>query len=244
MWGGKLVVSEVMLGVTSILLFGTILAIILYYRRIRGLNQEYESAKGIVNNIVVGIDKEFSRQKDRVIFFAQKIEDILLDNKHIAEKVEAYKNRLNEINDAVTNNVPQLDEKFSEKLEEIRNDVSELKEVQERVLKKLVEVEKIKKEDDVSEVKIKAAIPIRKEKALEPLTETELMVLETIGREGEKTAPEIRDKITLTREHTARLMKKLYKDGYLERDTHKMPYVYRLKEEMKKILKKREVSDS
>jgi hypothetical protein len=238
------VVSEVMLGVTSILLFGTILAIILYYRRIRGLNQEYESAKGIVNNIVVGIDREFSRQKDRVIFFAQKIEDILLDNKNIAEKVEAYENRLNEINDAVTNNVPHFDEKISEKLEEMRNDVSELKEVQERVLKKLVEVEKIKKEDDVSEVKIKAAIPIRKEKALEPLTETELMVLETIGREGEKTAPEIREKITLTREHTARLMKKLYKDGYLERDTHKMPYVYRLKEEMKKILKKREVSDS
>ena len=233
-----------MLGVTSILLFGTILAIILYYRRIRGLNQEYESAKGIVNNIVLGIDREFSRQKDRVIFFAQKIEDILLDNKNIAEKVEAYENRLNEINDAVTNNVPQFDEKFSEKLEEMRNDVSELKEVQERVLKKLVEVEKIKKEDDVSDVKIKAAIPIRKEKALEPLTETELRVLETIGREGEKTAPEIRDKITLTREHTARLMKKLYKDGYLERDTHKMPYVYRLKEEMKKILKKREVSDS
>ena len=233
-----------MLGVTSILLFGTILAIILYYRRIRGLNQEYESAKGIVNNIVLGIDREFSRQKDRVIFFAQKIEDILLDNKNIAEKVEAYENRLNEINDAVTNNVPQFDEKFSKKLEEMRNDVSELKEVQERVLKKLVEVEKIKKEDDVSDVKIKAAIPIRKEKALEPLTETELMVLETIGREGEKTAPEIREKITLTREHTARLMKKLYKDGYLERDTHKMPYVYRLKEEMKKILKKREVSDS
>lgn len=232
-----------MLGVTSLLLFATILVIILYYRRIRGLNQEYESAKGVVNNIVVGIDREFSRQKDRVIFFAQKIEDILLDNKNIAKKVEAYENRLNDINDVITN-IPQFDEKFSEQLEEMRNDVSELKEAQERVLRKLVEVEKIKKEDDVSEVKIKAAIPIRKEKALEPLTETELRVLETIGREGEKTAPEIRDKITLTREHTARLMKKLYKDGYLERDTHKMPYVYRLKEEMKKILKKREVSNS
>ena len=97
-------------------------------------------------------------------------------------------------------------------------------------------VEKIKQEVHVPEVKIEAAIPIRKESALAPLTETELMVLETIGKEGEKTAPEIREKIGLTREHTARLMKKLYKDGYLERDTHKMPYVYRLKEEMKKIL--------
>jgi DNA-binding MarR family transcriptional regulator len=68
------------------------------------------------------------------------------------------------------------------------------------------------------------------------------MVIEIIGKEGEKTAPEIREKINLTREHTARLMKKLYKNGYLERDTHKMPYVYRLKEEMQKILKKRETS--
>ena len=71
-----------------------------------------------------------------------------------------------------------------------------------------------------------------------------MMVLETIGKEGEKTAPEIREKIGLTREHSARLMKKLYKDGYLERDTHKMPYVYRLKEEMQKILKRREAKAS
>ena len=74
--------------------------------------------------------------------------------------------------------------------------------------------------------------------------ETELAVLEIISREVEKTAPEIREKIGLTREHSARLMKKLYKDGYLERDTHKMPYVYRLKKEMEKILKKRETSFS
>ena len=111
-------------------------------------------------------------------------------------------------------------------------------------MEKLVEIEKIKYEKPAPEVKIKAAIPIKKEKVLEPLTETELMVLETIGQEGEKTAPEIQKLIGLTREHTARLMKKLYKDGYLERDTHKMPYVYRLKEEMEKILKRREINPS
>jgi len=96
----------------------------------------------------------------------------------------------------------------------------------------------------LSEVKIEAAIPIKKDKALAHLTQTELLVLETINKEGEKTAPEIREKISLTREHTARLMKKLYKDGYMERDTHRMPYVYRLKREMQKILKKREGSAS
>jgi DNA-binding MarR family transcriptional regulator len=140
--------------------------------------------------------------------------------------------------------VPNVEEKFSGQFKEVCNEVLDIKETQDRVMKKLVEIEKSKQEAYASEVKIEAAIPIKKEKALEPLTETELMVLETIGKEGEKTAPEIREKIGLTREHTARLMKKLYKDGYLERDTHKMPYIYRLKEEMKKILKKREVSSS
>jgi DNA-binding MarR family transcriptional regulator len=126
----------------------------------------------------------------------------------------------------------------------MRSEVKGIKQAQEKVMKKVVEIEKIKQEVYVPEAKIEAAIPIKREKALEPLTETELMVLETISKEGEKTAPEIREKIGLTREHTARLMKKLYKDGYLERDTHRMPYIYQLKEEMQKILKRREAKTS
>jgi hypothetical protein len=34
-------------------------------------------------------------------------------------------------------------------------------------------------------------------------------------------------------------MKKLYEDGYLERDTRKLPYVYSIKEEMLRILRRR-----
>ena len=91
-----------------------------------------------------------------------------------------------------------------------------------------------------AKAKIETVIPIRKEKALAPLTETELSVLNILATEGAKTAPEIRDRIKLTREHTARLMKKLYEAGYLERDTRKMPYAYRIKKEMLRILKKTE----
>jgi len=237
------VVSEGMLVVTSVLLFGTISTLLLYYRRIRMLNQEYNRAKGLVNNIVVSVDRQFSRQKDRVLFFAQKIEDILLDNKKVTKKVEEYEGRLSNLTKIIAD-VPHIEDKFLEQLNEMRSEVGDMKEAHARVIKKLIEIEKIKKEAYIPEVQIEAAIPIKRERALEPLTETELMVLETIGKEGEKTAPEIRENIGLTREHTARLMKKLYKDGYLERDTHKMPYVYRLKEEMQKILKKREASAS
>ena len=47
--------------------------------------------------------------------------------------------------------------------------------------------------------------------------------------------------IKLTREHTARLMKKLYEGGYLERRAEKTPYAYSVKEEMLKLLRKSEV---
>jgi DNA-binding MarR family transcriptional regulator len=236
-------VSEGMLVVTSVMLTVTVLAIFLYYRRLKVLRYEYERARGVVEDIVVGVDTQFRRQKDRVLYIAEKVEAASVENKKVANRIEEYEGRLSEITKSV-GDVPQIEERISGQLRAMRSEVEGIKDAQNKVMQKLVEIEKAKQEVYVPEVKIEAAIPIKRERALEPLTETELMVLETIGKEGEKTAPEIRELIGLTREHTARLMKKLYKDGYLERDTHKMPYMYRLKEEMQKILKRREANAS
>lgn len=232
-------VSEGMLVATSALLIATVLAVFLYYRRLKSLRYEYERARGVVEDIVVGVDTQFRRQKDRVLYVAEKIEAASIENKKVVNRIEEYEGQLTSLA-KVVGDVPHIEERFSGQLMAMRSEVEGIKEAQNKVMQKLGEIEKIKQEPYVPEVKIEAAIPIKREKALEPLTETELMVLETIGKEGEKTAPDIREMIGLTREHTARLMKKLYKDGYLERDTHKMPYVYRLKEEMQKILKRRE----
>jgi Fic family protein len=91
-----------------------------------------------------------------------------------------------------------------------------------------------------TETSVEAAITIRRDKALAPLTQTELSALELFASEGPKTAPEIKERIKLSREHTARLMKKLYESGYLERDTNKIPFKYNVKKEMEKLLKKPE----
>ena len=224
------------------MLFGTISVLFLYYKRIITLRHEYHNAKGIVSHIVLSIDNQLSRQKEGVLYVAQKIEDISVENQQFAKKVEKYEEKLTELSNRITDSAPDVEKKVSGQIKEIKDEFEAIKQTQEKVMEKLVEIEKIKYERPAPEVKIKAAIPIKKEKALEPLTETELNVLETINKQGEKTAPEIQKLIGLTREHTARLMKKLYKDGYLERDTHKMPYIYRLKEEMEKILKRRELN--
>ena len=81
-------------------------------------------------------------------------------------------------------------------------------------------------------------VPIKRDKALASLTNTEITVLEMLSSEGAKTAPEIKERVELSREHTARLMKKLYEGGYLEREVGKIPFKYSVKKEMEKFLKK------
>ena len=66
-------VSEGMLVVTAVLLAVTVLAVFLYYRRLKVLRYEYEKARGVVEDIVVGIDTQFRRQKDRVLYVAEKV---------------------------------------------------------------------------------------------------------------------------------------------------------------------------
>jgi chromosome segregation ATPase len=85
-------------------------------------------------------------------------------------------------------------------------------------------------------------VPIKRDKALASLTNTEVAVLEMLSAEGSKTAPEIKERVQLSREHTARLMKKLYEEGYLEREVGKIPFRYSVKKEMERFLKKEEPS--
>ena len=94
----------------------------------------------------------------------------------------------------------------------------------------------------VPEVRSEPVISIKRDKAMATLTDTEITVLEMLSSEGPKTAPEIKDRVHLSREHTSRLMKKLYEEGYLEREVGKIPFSYSIKKEMEKLLKKPETS--
>ena len=87
-------------------------------------------------------------------------------------------------------------------------------------------------------------IPIKRDKALAALTDTEITVLEMLSKEGAKTAPEIKERVSLSREHTARLMKKLYEEGYLEREVGKIPFKYSIKKEMESLMQKVERNQS
>jgi predicted HTH transcriptional regulator len=93
-------------------------------------------------------------------------------------------------------------------------------------------------------VSSQTVIPLKRDKALAVLTHTEITVLEMLSKEGAKTAPEIKDKVQLSREHTARLMKKLYEAGYVERMTGKIPFKYNVKKEMENLMEKADYKPS
>ena len=76
-------VSEGMLVATSALLIATVLAVFRYYRRLKSLRYEYERARGVVEDIVVGVDTQFRRQKDSVLYVAEKIEAASIENKKV-----------------------------------------------------------------------------------------------------------------------------------------------------------------
>ena len=71
-------------------------------------------------------------------------------------------------------------------------------------------------------------------------TPTELQVLTTLANEGPKSAPEIGQVVGRSREHTARLMKKLYEEGYIRRDQTRIPFRYSVVERVKQSFVKQE----
>jgi len=77
------------------------------------------------------------------------------------------------------------------------------------------------------------------ETALSKLTPTELKVLQLLAVEGPLPSPNIGRTVGKSREHTARLMKRLYEQGYVDRETSKIPYRHKLNEKVRGALEKR-----
>jgi hypothetical protein len=74
-------------------------------------------------------------------------------------------------------------------------------------------------------------------------TPTELQVLTLLMSEGPKSAPEIGRAVGRSREHTARLMKKLHGEGYVRRDQTRIPFRYSAVDRLKQVVKKPETRD-
>jgi hypothetical protein len=230
-----LLVGEPLFITTVVFILLTVITALLYYRRIRQASRAYEDAQNAVSDIVISFNRQLNRQEKQVGATIQKVEAQAARTERLSGQLDEQEDRITTGLASLKAKVEQIPDTESVKiaLENLQAKVEGLTKAQEEWQKRAA---------PITESQIEAVIPLRREQALAPLTDTELRVLDfiAISPQGERTAPEVKEMIKLTREHTARLMKKLYQGGYLERRTDKAPYAYRVKEEMLKILKKSE----
>jgi len=232
--------TEVLLVLAGVLLAITVSAAVEYYKQLHRVQREYEKARGAVEDIVLSFNRQFKREAEKLELLAYKTEATASKSDGVVKKLEETGKILQTLEVKIGAAIE--DRKImSARLDEIDKQLRDVVTSQEKNAAKVSSIEEqVRQLSAIPEAKVEAVIPIKKEKALAPLTETEVSVLEMLASEGPKTAPEIRGRIKLSREHTARLMKNLYEEGYLERDTGKIPFKYSVKKEMGKILKKTE----
>ena len=231
---------EILLMLVGILLTATIMAAFEYYKQVRKAQREYKKAREALEDIVLSFNRELKREADRLELVAYKVEGSTAKANTSIKRVESIEQKIAPINSQMIV-ITQNNKAVLSKIVEVDNKSHNIEETQQALKIKIIELEeKMQKLAEEPEIKIEPVIPIRRDKAMSALTDTEVIVLEMLSVEGSKTAPEIRDRVRLSREHTARLMKKLYEKGYLERETGKIPFRYSIKEEMKKFLNKAE----
>jgi DNA repair ATPase RecN len=236
----ELALLDYLLFLAVMLLAITAVILAKYLKQLVDARREYEKARDVIQDIVLSFNKQFKRTAERLELVAYKVEANSSRSDRAVSKGEEVEKDLRALEERISS-ISADKEKTLTSLEEIANKVRDMATSQETLTAKISGLEEQTKQFSApSEVNVEAAIPIRRDKALAPLTPTELTALETLVVAGPMTAPEIKWRIKLSREHTARLMKKLYEEGYLERDPSKIPFKYSVKKEMERLLKKSE----
>ncbi len=235
---------EISASLIAVLCVVVVSSAVLYYRRVRKIQTEYEKAKSVIEDVVLSFNRQLRKEADRMELVAYKVEGNSAKADNIIKRIEDVEKEVEAIK-VQPPQTPEIQQTLSSQISEVNKRIESLEALQESAKGKFsVLEEEVQKLVSIPDLRSEPAIQIRRDKALAALTETEIVVLEMLVAEGSKTAPEIREKVELSREHTARLMKKLYEEGYVERETGKIPFRYSAKKEMEKVLKKPEPQNS
>jgi len=191
--------------------------------------------------------RKIDNVEKRIYPIEAQLSNLEIQKRNFEDQQSQFENQKTLIETQISqlNNMTQNNSNLTSTLSGIDGKIRDIEANQESLKLKIISVEdQIQKiVSTPAEFRIEPAlpvVPIKRDKALASLTNTEVAVLEMLSTEGSKTAPEIKERVQLSREHTARLMKKLYEEGYLEREVGKIPFRYSVKKEMEKFLRKEE----
>ena len=205
---------------TACLFAVTLAASFIYYQRIKLAHEEYESSKDVIRSITVGFTQQIKK-------IANSIRNIEID----ASEARAIASEAIKVSQETMETVKETSgerQRIAEKIEDTEKALAEMKEEMQKLSRRPVAVP--------ARVDVSAPIPLKQDAVLDQLTPTELDVLTLIEEMGEGSVPQIRERIQKTREHTARLLKKLYDRGFIDRNTSGMPYRYHIRKEIRELI--------
>lgn len=70
-------VFDLFLVIAIFLLSVTLVALVLYYRKIKSVQEEYEKAKSLVGDVVISVNKDLQRQGEKISSVSNKVETFL-----------------------------------------------------------------------------------------------------------------------------------------------------------------------
>ncbi len=198
----------------------TFFASFIYYQKIRLAHEEYTKSKLIVKGITNGYNKQVSRLSKAISGMkgeASETYDVALQALNMSRKAIAASISGEAERKILTN-----------MFEDTKNTINDLRKEVQVISKRPV---------SMLPASIDAPIPLQQKDVLDQLTPTEFEVLILIDELAEGSVPEIRKRIKKTREHTARVLKKLFDKGFIDRNSNSMPYRYYLRKEIMELVK-------
>lgn len=213
---------EVIISTSLIVL--SIIFTFLFYQKLRSATREYEISKDLVKAVTmtakISIDKQ-QKQIEEIEFELENIQSQIEQNRgrveYNQEKIDNVLENIISIlkmNRKMSESIMTLNEKINARAPGINFKKST------KVMNKEILVNRSQQNSDVQTQQFN-------------LTLTEQSIIQVLIDEGPKTAPQIQSNIGKTREHTSRLLKKLWQEGYIDRETHSIPYRYRPSNELK-----------
>ena len=214
---------EVLISTGFIIL--SIIFTFLFYNKLRLATREYENSKDLVKAITMTAKISIDKQKSQIEEIEYELENIQSQIEQNRGSLEYNQEQIEIILNSIMT-ILKMNKKISENMMLSNKKINNMPLSRQHLNNQLRNVkEEIAKDKSQQH-------PNYKTQQFN-LTLTEQNIVQVLLDEGPKTAPQIQKNIGKTREHTSRLLKKLWQEGYIDRETHSIPYKYRPSNELK-----------
>ncbi|MCJ7793596.1 hypothetical protein MUP42_01540, partial [Candidatus Bathyarchaeota archaeon] len=163
------------------MLAATAAASVEYYRQIRKAQKEYEKAKDIVEDIVLSFNRELKREADRLELIAYKVEGSSAKADTSLKKMDNVEKKMAPLENQVSA-ISQNNTNILSGLTSLESKIKDIEDSQKTLRVKITGFEEqIQKFTVAPEIKGESVIPIKRDKAMAALTDTEIAVLEMLS---------------------------------------------------------------